>query len=239
MQSIRSGSNLCIERQAALYQVVYCKPLARPVPCGRPHLYSGLGKSGVKPTSFGAPTFARAKGSKYLCRAEPENEEEGFSLKKATSVLWEANSAWGKYAGRSGDDELTLEEATDILNGPELRQVALTLFNVEPAHRTPEELEDKFKQADSDKSGRLSRVEFLALYLSVVTGRVQTSPGVLAEALLGFIDVDRNGRIEGGELKVLLTLLGFPMAAFLPIPKSVGVDYRSWLSKVNGSEPKE
>jgi hypothetical protein len=25
---------------------------------------------------------------------------------------------------------------------------------------------------------------------------------VLAEALLGFIDVDRNGRIEGGELKV-------------------------------------
>jgi len=26
---------------------------------------------------------------------------------------------------------------------------------------------------------------------------------VLAEALLGFIDADRNGRIEGGELKVL------------------------------------
>jgi len=34
---------------------------------------------------------------------------------------------------------------------PELRKVALTLFNVEPAHHTPEQLEDKFKQADSDR----------------------------------------------------------------------------------------
>eukprot|EP00967_Tisochrysis_lutea_P042196 scaffold50786_cov20-Tisochrysis_lutea.AAC.2 len=31
--------------------------------------------------------------------------------------------------------------------------------------------------ASKELTGRLSRVEFLALYLSVVTGRVQTSPG--------------------------------------------------------------
>lgn len=46
---------------------------------------------------------------------------------------------------------------------------------------------------------------------------------VLAEALLGFIDVDRNGRIEGGELKKLLTLMGFPMALLLPIPANLGM----------------
>lgn len=76
---------------------------------------------------------------------------------------------------------------------------------------------------------------------------------VLAEALFGFIDVDRNGKIDGGELKVrtlrgclsrhhvsrpsqvCLAMLGFPAAMVLPIPKAIGVDYRGILRAL-GSE---
>lgn len=43
---------------------------------------------------------------------------------------------------------------------------------------------------------------FLALYLALFRQRVQSHPAVLAEALLGFLDTDRNGKIDGGELKV-------------------------------------
>ena len=57
---------------------------------------------------------------------------------------------------------------------------------------------------------------------------------VLAEALLGFLDVDRNGKIEGGELKVLLAMLGFPAALLLPIPKFISIDYRSILKRLEG-----
>ena len=65
-------------------------------------------------------------------------------------------------------------------------------FPLTPNHQT----------ADSDNNGTLSKTEFLALYTSLIKDRVTTSPLVLAEALFGLIDVDRNGRIEGGELKV-------------------------------------
>lgn len=57
---------------------------------------------------------------------------------------------------------------------------------------------------------------------------------MLAEALLGFLDVDRNGKIEGGELKVLLAMLGFPAALLLPIPKFISIDYRGILKRLEG-----
>ncbi len=56
------------------------------------------------------------------------------------------------------------------------------------------------------RSGALSRSEFLALYLLVSTHRIVENPVVLAEALLGFLDSDRNGKIEGKELKVRLCI---------------------------------
>jgi hypothetical protein len=61
------------------------------------------------------------------------------------------------------------------------------------------------------------------------------STQLLAEALCGFLDTDKNGKIDGGELKVLLTLLGHPMALLVPIPKGFGIPYRDILQKLGGS----
>lgn len=110
----------------------------------------------------------------------------------------------------------------------------MTMTNIEPLHRTEDDLRGLFQKADTDHSGTLSKSEFLAMYLSMARERVQGSPLVLAEALLGFIDVDRNGKIEGGELKVLLAMLGFPAALLLPIPKFIGIDYRGVLKQLGG-----
>jgi Ca2+-binding EF-hand superfamily protein len=111
----------------------------------------------------------------------------------------------------------------------------MTLTNIEPLHRTEDDLRELFQKADADSNGTLSRSEFLALYLSLARERVQGSPLILAEALLGFIDIDRNGKIEGGELKVLLAMLGFPAALLLPIPKFIGIDYRNILKRLGGN----
>ena len=109
------------------------------------------------------------------------------------------------------------------------------MTNIEPLQRTEDDIRELFKIADTDNNGTLSRSEFFALYLALVKERVKGPPLVLAEALLGFIDVDRNGKIEGGELKVVLAMLGFPAALLLPIPKFIGIDYRSILQKLGSS----
>lgn len=156
-----------------------------------------------------------------------------LSLGNVISALSTVNSCFSKYdVDRSG--QLSLDEATALLNGPELRTSLLTLANVEVPHRTKDDLQPYFKKADSDRSGALSRTEFMAMYLAVATERVKQDPLVLAEGLLGFIDADRNGKIQGGELKVLLAILGFPAALVLPIPGFISVDYRSIIDSMRG-----
>ena len=59
---------------------------------------------------------------------------------------------------------------------------------------------------------------------------------MLAEALLGLIDVDRNGRIDGAELRAVLGKLGIPTPLLLTISDSVGIDYRSLLQDLEGDE---
>ncbi|GAX72637.1 hypothetical protein CEUSTIGMA_g93.t1 [Chlamydomonas eustigma] len=155
-----------------------------------------------------------------------------LNFQNVAGALSKAQKAWEKYdMDKSGT--LPLPEVTELLNSPEIRQTVLLLTNVEPSLKTEEDLKDLFKKADSDKSGQLSRSEFLGLYMAIVGERLKTSPLVLAEALLGFLDVDRNGKIDGTELKVLLAMLGFPAAMLLPIPRGVGIDYRSVIKSIS------
>jgi len=156
-----------------------------------------------------------------------------LNFQNIAGALGKAHKAWDKYdMNKSGT--LSLSEVTELLNSPEIRHAVLLLTNVEPTLRTEEELQELFKKADSDKSGQLSRSEFMGLYMAIVGERVNSNPLMLAEALLGFLDVDRNGKIDGTELKVLLALLGFPAAMLLPIPKGVGIDYRGVLKSISG-----
>jgi len=159
---------------------------------------------------------------------------QGLSVGNVTGALMEAQKAWETY-DRDRSGTLDIDEVVALLNGPELRRATTVLTNIEPPPRTRQDIQPLFDKADTDKSGDLSRTEFLALYLALVTARVKTNPLVLAEALLGLLDTDRNGRIEGHELKMLLTVLGFPLALILPIPGGVGVDYRAILRSVDGS----
>ena len=58
----------------------------------------------------------------------------------------------------------------------ELRVAIMTVTNVEPLQRTEDDIRELFKAADADKSGELSRAEFLTLYTSLVKERVKGSP---------------------------------------------------------------
>jgi hypothetical protein len=125
-----------------------------------------------------------------------------LNFQNIAGALGKAHKAWDKYdMNKSGT--LSLSEVTELLNSPEIRHAVLLLTNVEPTLRTEEELQELFKKADSDKSGQLSRSEFMGLYMAIVGERVNSNPLMLAEALLGFLDVDRNGKIDGTELKWL------------------------------------
>ena len=77
----------------------------------------------------------------------------------------------------------------------ELRAAIMTVTNVEPLQRTEEDIRELFKAADADKSGELSRTEFLTLYTSLVKERVKGSPLVRRTG--------RPGRVKG-ELNVRL-----------------------------------
>ena len=77
----------------------------------------------------------------------------------------------------------------------ELRAAIMTVTNVEPLQRTEDDIRELFKAADADKSGELSRTEFLTLYTSLVKERVKGSPLVRRTG--------RPGRVKG-ELNVKL-----------------------------------
>lgn len=158
-----------------------------------------------------------------------------LNIATLTTTLVRAQKAWDA-ADKDKSGSLNLDEVVSLLNGSELRDAVRLTLNVEPKMKTEAEVKPLFDRADRDKSGNLSRTEFLALFLSVVTERFKANPLVLAEALLGFIDVDRNGKIEGGELKILLAMLGFPAALLMPIPSFIGIDYRGILKTLGGGK---
>ncbi|GIL78867.1 hypothetical protein Vretimale_131 [Volvox reticuliferus] len=124
------------------------------------------------------------------------------------------------------------QECERIFNSPEVSETFQKLTNMSHCNYTTADLEPYFKRADKDASGTLSRTEFLALYLAVTGDRVKRNPLLLAEALLGFIDKDKNGVLEGKELKCLLAILGFAPALLLPIPGFMKIEYRAIFKRI-------
>ncbi|GIL45202.1 hypothetical protein Vafri_2517 [Volvox africanus] len=147
-------------------------------------------------------------------------------------MLAKASSAWDKY-DKDRNGTMSLKECERIFNSPEISETFEKLTNIPHRTYTPEDLEPYFKRADKDASGTLSRTEFLALYLAVTGDRVKRNPLLLAEALLGFIDGDKNGVLEGRELKLLLTILGFAPALLLPIPDFIKIEYRDIFKRIS------
>ncbi|KAG1675872.1 hypothetical protein FOA52_001529 [Chlamydomonas sp. UWO 241] len=153
-----------------------------------------------------------------------------LGLAGATSVLTAAQLSYNKYA-KNGT--LTIRSTLDLLNSKELCDGFKALTNVDPQPpKSESELRPLFDKADVNKDGRLTKSDFLLLYLSLKSRLVTSNPLVLAEACLGFIDTDRNGKIEGGELKALLGMLGIPGAGLLPLPDTMSIDYRSVLKSL-------
>ncbi len=72
----------------------------------------------------------------------------------------------------------------------------MTLTNVEPKKRSTEEIRELFEKADADKSGELSRNEFLALYLAIIRQRIKGSPLVGSEGEMEHVFVDPPGQRE-------------------------------------------
>ncbi|GLC34083.1 hypothetical protein PLESTB_000835300 [Pleodorina starrii] len=168
--------------------------------------------------------------SAVICRAEPRAQ---LSVTDYVSLLSKASSAWEKY-DKDRNGTMSLKECEDIFNSSEICDAFETLTNMSHRHYTAADLEPYFKRADRDFSGTLSRTEFLALYLAVVGDRIKRNPLLLAEALLGFIDKDKNGVLEGNELKALLAILGFAPALLLPIPGFMKIEYRAILKRMGG-----
>jgi len=131
-------------------------------------------------------------------------------------------------ANKSGT--LTKAEVLTLLNSQELQDAYRILTNIEPVNYKEVDIAEIYKRADADKSGELSRAEFLAMYLALCVQRFKSNPVLVVEALLGFIDVDRNGIIEGKELKVLAGIVGVPPPLLLlPMSDSLHVNYREVL----------
>ncbi|GLI66040.1 hypothetical protein VaNZ11_009750 [Volvox africanus] len=166
--------------------------------------------------------------SVVICRAagrQPSGTDFIFMLAKASS-------AWDKY-DKDRNGTMSLKECERIFNSPEVSETFEKITNIPQRTYTTEDLEPYFKRADKDASGTLSRTEFLALYLAVTGDRVKRNPLLLAEALLGFIDGDKNGVLEGRELKLLLTILGFAPALLLPIPDFIKIKYRDIFKRIS------
>ncbi|EFJ53034.1 calmodulin-like protein camb [Volvox carteri f. nagariensis] len=167
------------------------------------------------------------------CMAVTGAPEPGrqLSVTDLISLLTRASRAWDKY-DKDRNGSLSLKECEEIFNSAEITQAFESLTNMSHRAYTSRDLEPYFKHADKDSSGTLSRTEFLALYLAIMGDRVKRNPLLLAEALLGFIDKDKNGVLEGKELKGLLLILGFAPALLLPIPDFVRLEHRPILKRL-------
>jgi len=163
-----------------------------------------------------------------------------LTVQSVTTALLHAQRAFDTY-DVDKSKSLSLAEAVELMNSPDIQETTRLLANIEPTVFTLETLSGAFTGADKDRSGELSRSEFLGLYLALATNRVGRNPVVLLEALCGFIDSDRNGKIDGAELKFLVALFwpGFAIPALLlpiPIPGGLGVDYRGILKALGGGQ---
>jgi Ca2+-binding EF-hand superfamily protein len=100
-----------------------------------------------------------------------------FGMSKITQIRAEVDKVWDKYDS-TGDGSLTMEEALELLNSVELGDFVEGATAVRPLQRTMEDMEQLFKDADADNNNRLSKREFMAMYVNVISSRVKAEPKV-------------------------------------------------------------
>jgi len=146
------------------------------------------------------------------------------------SVLKEANILYTKYdADRSG--ELSLDEVVTLLNSEEYRAIFQPM-GIEVPKRDMETVKVLFDQVDNNKSGTVSRPEFIAMWAALVKDRCSADPRMVALGLCTFLDANGDGKLQASELKRFLPLFGLKgvAVAALPVPDWAAIEYRKVLS---------
>jgi hypothetical protein len=140
-----------------------------------------------------------------------------------------------KFAGK--DKKLTLEEAIKLFNSEDFKALAIKSGLEDAANGwKAEEVTRIFRKADIQHDGHLSKLEFLGLWLGKVASEYGHHPHMIAEALLGIIDRDHDGKISLKEVAGLLKLIGAPSIALMVIPDNIVlVEYRDVLQQLKGS----
>ena len=145
--------------------------------------------------------------------------------------LKEVEKIWKRAAGK--DDQLSLQETLTLFKLPELLAVVKKMAKgADVALPTDSKIKSLFKTADKDKSNKLNKVEFLGLFLGVFAETIVANPLVLANVLIDAIDQDRDGKLEGKEIKILLAMVGIPPVALMLVPDEQEIDFKSMLGLV-------
>ena len=152
-------------------------------------------------------------------------------VSKLAKDLKEVEKIWQKAAGR--DDQLSLNETLSLFKSNEiLAAVKKMAKGVEVSLPSDNSIKNLFKIADKDNSNRLNKLEFLGLFLGVFAQTIVANPLVMANVLIDFIDKDKDGKLEGKEIKGLLKMVGIPPVALMLVPDNQEIDYRTILGIV-------
>jgi Ca2+-binding EF-hand superfamily protein len=121
-------------------------------------------------------------------------------------------AAWSSY-DKDGDGKLSIAEAVDMLNGPEISGAIQQATGQPHTKRTEADIKAWFQRADFDKSCTLSKREFAVMYAGVLCEKAAGNASVLSNGLLSAIKAaGGDGKIEVSELKNLLGLVGLRKA---------------------------
>jgi len=144
------------------------------------------------------------------------------------STVMKAEEMFKKYDAAREDGGLSQEEVFTLLNSEDYKDWITELVGDGAfIERSEKDIRALFKKVDSDKSGALSRTEFVMLWLALVRERTKASPKLLALAFCRFLDSNKDGQISINELKRFLGLLG-PFGAgltIIPMSDKMGFDY--------------
>lgn len=120
--------------------------------------------------------------------------------------------AWSKY-DKDEDGKLSIAEAVELLNGPEISAAIKQATGMEHSKRSEADIKKWFERADFDHSGTLSKREFAVMYAGVLCEKAAGSATTMSNGLLqAIVAAGGDGKIEVSELKNLLGLVGLRKA---------------------------
>jgi hypothetical protein len=164
----------------------------------------------------------------------PANASPPVSVNQVAELakqLKAVEKIWNKAAG--GDGQLNLNECLTLFKSPDmLAAVKKMAKGAEVALPSDASIKSLFRKADKDGSKKLNKIEFLGLFLGVFAEVIVANPLVLANVLVDSIDKDRNGKLEGREIKALLSMVGIPSVALMLVPDEQAIDFKSILGVV-------